>query len=122
MSEKIKNSSGHEIEEEPDYSRTIFVKSMLEIYRDVENSRCDCGGKFFPNGPVGMKSPEHAEPQWKYELMMLFCTDCKVEIKRIYAVDTSSREFNDEQRRAYSELPRWERHTQGNPISTDDEE
>ena len=122
MAEEASKISGDDVEENPDFSRSVFVKSMLEMYRDIESARCDCEGKLFPSGPLGLKSPDTANPHLRYELMILHCAKCGNELKRIYAVDTSSKEFHDEQRRAYAELPRWERHTQGNPINVDDEE
>ena len=114
--------SDYRPEESLDFSKSILVKSMLEIYKHVEKSKCVCGGKLFPGGPVGLKSPENADKKLKYELMIVYCSDCDREDKMIFAVDTSSKEYGDEQKRAYSELTRWEKHAEGNPIRIDDEE
>ena len=122
LAEETINAGELNLEGDLDFTGTIFVNSMLDMYRDIEKSRCDCGGKFFPGGPVGLKAPDGIKPELKYELMILFCSKCGKELKRIFAVDTSSREFHEEERRAFAELPRWERHTQGNPIQMDDEE
>ena len=114
--------SDYSLEENLDFTKSIPVKSMLEIYKHVEGSRCECGGKLFPGGPVGLKPPEDADRNLKFELMIVYCSNCEKEERVIFAVDTSSKEYHDEQKRAYSELDRWERHTQGNPIKIEDEE
>jgi hypothetical protein len=104
------------IEKTIDYSSAISVDSMDAVYRDVAEARCECGGKFFPTGPVSLKSTVSDKSAVRYKLMFVYCTSCSSEGKRLYALNTASTEFRTEQSRAFSEIPRWGNLVGGNPI------
>ena len=104
------------LEKEIDYSTAVPVKSMKAVYKDIETARCDCGGKLFPTGPVTLKSPAGIEEKIRHKVMFVYCTNCAKESRRLYALDTTSRDYLAEQSRAHSENPRWGRLISGNPI------
>ena len=107
-------------EEKIDFSDAVTVKSMLDVYRDIESSRCSCDGKLFPSGPVNLKPPDGSEKKILFRLMILYCTKCSKECNRVYAIDTSSKEYLKEQANGFNSNPRWERLVSGNPINTDE--
>jgi len=106
-------------EEKLDFAKAIAVKSMLEVYRDIESARCSCGGKFFPSGPINLKSPKGSSKKISYQLMIVYCTTCRKEENRIYAIDTSTKEYRREQAKGFKSNPRLGRLVDGNPIEID---
>jgi RNase P subunit RPR2 len=106
-------------EEKINFAKAIAVKSRLEVYRDIESARCSCGGKFFPSGPINLKSPKGSSEKINYQLMIAYCTTCGIEENRIYAIDTSTKEYRREQAKGFKSNPRWGRLVGGNPIEID---
>lgn len=106
-------------EERVNFATAIAVRSRLEVYRDIESSRCSCGGKFFPSGPINLKSPVGSDEKHHYQLMIVYCATCGKEEDRIYAVDTSTKEYRKEQAKGFKSNPTWGRLVSGNPIEID---
>ena len=108
------------MEDNVDFSKAIKVQSMKDIYEDVQNSSCECGGKLFPAGPVDLKPPKGALPKDLYRLMYAFCADCGKEYQKVYSIDTSSSAWQEETRQGFADNPSWARLVSGNPIDPDE--
>ncbi|MBU1024119.1 hypothetical protein KKB99_07540 [bacterium] len=99
-----------------DFSKAIEAGSMKEVYENIYDARCDCGGELFPGGPVSLESPDKSKEKVIHKLMFLNCSKCLKEIQQIYALDTSTKEYHDEQVKGRKSNQRWGRLASGNPI------
>lgn len=104
------------IEDKVDFSKVIKVQSMKDVYNEIQNANCECGGKFFPAGPIDLTPPKKASPKDLYRLMYLFCADCAKEYQNVYAIDTTSKPWQEEIRQGFADNPSWARLVSGNPI------
>lgn len=107
------------MEDKIDFSKTIKVQSMKEVYDDVQSSKCECGGKLFPSGPINLNSPKGALPKDLYILMIAFCSGCEKEYQKVFSIDTSSSAWQEETRQGFADNPSWARLVSGNPIDPD---
>ena len=105
--------------EEPDFSKVIEAGSMKAVYENIYTARCDCGGKQFPSGPVTLDSPDKTKEHVSFKMMILNCSTCLKETRQVFAVDTSTKEFHDEQVKGRMFNQRWGRLASGNPIDTE---
>jgi hypothetical protein len=104
------------MEDKVDFSKVIKVRSMKEVYDEIKDSDCECGGKLFPAGPIDLHPPKGARAKDLYRLMYAFCAGCAKEYQKVYAIDTSSSDWQEEIRQGFADNPSWARLVSGNPI------
>lgn len=104
------------VSKKQDFANAIKAGSMAEVYSNIYTARCDCGGMLFPGGPITLESPGGSRKREIFKLMILNCSKCLKETRQVYTVDTSTKEFHDEQVKGRQLNQRWGRLASGNPI------